>query len=681
MTPALRDSSSSDRFVILCVDDDPAVLESLTRDLESVCGGAMELETCSTAEEALEVARALEKEGADIPLAIVDHVLPGMSGADLLLALHDLPRFRPTRKIFLSGRDSFQDLNRSLTRGAVNAILIKPWTPDALRDAVCLLLTEYFLQNAPGQVDRLANLVDVSQLSTAFVAAQRNLAELGDQMRALPLGFRTNLDMSDEEIETAMIEGFDRALGHPERKHYAAGSILLEEDQPVDGIMIRLEGEIELTRRTEKGEVTLLSESAGRIIGLLALSQRQRAFYTCRSVTDVTVIPLSMEQLDRAIQAYPALGVHFLTMVIRSLANRNRHITELQLEVEGLYATLEGERDQLADALQQLKQAQMRLIQSERMATLGQLASGIAHELNNPIAAIKRAADFVRDDVLSFVNDLPDSDSIKTVLHSALESRPMSTRELREARNDLARALGDESLAQRLVSVGVLSYDEYELRFARLPRRECHRLLGVLERYHKLGAALRNIRSCAERMTALVKSLRSYARTDQGPAQDVDVHEGLEDTLLLFGHDLDGVTIERNYADLPRIECHPGEINQVWTNLVGNALHAMDHKGTLRIETDSPERGYVRVRICDNGPGIPKEHLEKVFDLHFTTKHGRVEFGLGMGLAICRQIVGNHGGTISIDSQPGNTCVTVILPVEYRGGAAEPLREQPHETP
>ena len=192
--------------------------------------------------------------------------------------------------------------------------------------------------------------------------------------------------------------------------------------------------------------------------------------------------------------------------------------------------------------------------------------------------------------------------------------------------------------------------------------------LNFVERYHELGTALRNLCTCSDRISGIVRSMKSYARSDQELVGDVDVHEGLEDTLRMLDHALHGIDVKRSYGEISRIECHVGEINQVWTNLISNARQAMGNTGTLRLVTDQPDGERVRVRIIDSGKGIAPDEIERIFDLHFTTRGGRVEFGLGMGLPICRQIVARHGGEITVESRPGESCFSVVLPVHYPRG-------------
>jgi signal transduction histidine kinase len=126
--------------------------------------------------------------------------------------------------------------------------------------------------------------------------------------------------------------------------------------------------------------------------------------------------------------------------------------------------------------------------------------------------------------------------------------------------------------------------------------------------------------------------------------------------------------ITRHYGQIPPIQGYAAQLNQVWTNIISNALEAMHNKGELTLQTEKQGNGTVAVRLIDSGPGIPEEHKHRVFDLNFTTKHAGAGFGLGMGLLICRQIVNRHGGSINIDSRPGRTVVEVILPIESRIG-------------
>ena len=655
--------AQTSRYVVLCVMGDADKREALVREVSGICQSPLVVEGLACAEASLARVRDLHSPDVRVPFVLVDQTLPDGRGVDLLTALHDRRETRATRKMLLTHDPSAQELLSVLEHGALHRTFSAPWSHDTLCEGIRSLLTSFFIHHAPEDMHHLRGLLDAEQFPRAFESAARARQALDLEIRTLKRSFLGTMDMSDEEVEQAMGAAIDEALGNPPRSTFPEGTVLVRQDDPVDTVSILVSGYVQLSRKANDHEVVLHTHSAGRIVGLLSLAQRQRAFFTCRAITDVTVLPLTFEQLDTALQANPWLSAYFVTTLIRSLSTRSKRTAQLKVEVEHLNRKLRAERDQLADALDNLEVAQMRLVESEKMATLGQLTAGIAHELNNPTAAIRRSVDFIAEDVMSLVMQLPDGDTIKDMMQSALESAPVSTREIRKLARELFAVVGDEVLTRRLVKIGITTPDAFKRRVGKVTGERRNRLICKMEQYHELGTSLRNVCTCADRISDIVASLKSYARSDQDRVDAVDVHKGLEDTLVMLGHDLRDMHVKRSYSELPPITCCAGELNQVWTNLITNALHAMDKGGTLRVETDAPDAGHVRVRVIDSGEGISAEALPRIFDLHFTTKDGRVEFGLGMGLPICRQIVARHGGTITAESRPGRTCFTVTLPL------------------
>ncbi len=470
-------------------------------------------------------------------------------------------------------------------------------------------------------------------------------------------------DVDDDKLESMMIAELDRALDGPPREEVPAGTILLWEGQVVDRIAVLLDGRVELTRSTDEGHVVVHGESTGRIIGLASLTRARKASFTVRAATNLTILPIALPQLDRALRADPELSQHFVNVLIRSLARRHRRAVELQVENTQLARSLAEERDQLRDALDRLEDAQAQVVQSARMATLGEMAAGLAHELNNPVAALTRAAAHIAEDATELVTDCTQSTWRQTVLERAMSAPARSTSEHRRRRRELADELGDRRLAERLVAAGVEDPADAErlLEEAGLTDRE--ELLAELERLRRLGDAVRNLRGAAERVSDLVSSLRSYARAGSDLQPGVDVREGLEDTLRLLNHRLGAVDVVRDYAEVPTITAQPGELSQVWTNIIANALDAMEDEGRLVIDVRA-EGNDIRVRVVDSGPGVDDVDLDRVFEPHFTTKDGRVAYGLGLGLSITRRIVERHGGTIVLQpaAEGSGTEVVVTLP-------------------
>jgi two-component system, NtrC family, sensor kinase len=240
-------------------------------------------------------------------------------------------------------------------------------------------------------------------------------------------------------------------------------------------------------------------------------------------------------------------------------------------------------------------------VNEAHLATLGMLVAGLAHEINTPLGALNSNHDVLRRALGK--------------LQEILEDEVVEPHELAEVRR-IVRAVD-----------GILHVND----------------LAV------------------ERMTGLVRSLRNFGRIDRADIDFADLHEGIDSTLAILAHELRTLTVQREYDELPRVECRPQQINQVFMNLIMNARQATPDGGTIAIRT-SAVAGAVEVRISDTGVGIPPEQVARIFDPGFTTRGGRI--GMGLGLAICRQIVDRHGGRLSVSSTPGaGAAFTLRLPL------------------
>ena len=655
-------------IVIFCVEDDRETLDSLVRDVDGFCRGLISIEKLDSAEDAMIRAEELAERDELVPLVLADHKLRGASGADLLITLHGHPHFLRTRKVLLSASTELDAINRALQVGALNGSMSKPWACESLHDMLRLQLTEYFIADAPERIADVSTLLDVTKLTHALAESEHERNLLDRRLMTVQRSFLSSTEEKNEEVEKAMIACIDRSLNKPPRMTLPAGSTLFREGDRLNGVWILLSGQVQLSRVVDHKETVFHSRTVGRVVGLLSLSLGGASHFDCRTQTEVTYIKLALHDLDRALRLDSMLSVHFVTVLLRSLARRNSRAIELQLEINALSRTIARERDHLAVALRDVKRAQMLLVEREKMATLGQLAAGVAHELNNPVAAIRRSSDFLVEDIQTLGEGHPDGATLIDILKRNLEGAPLSTREQRSYRKDLAGALGNDDLAKELVEIGILDTVTYKDHFDGLDHVAIRQRLKKLKHYHQLSSSIRNIRTCAERIQALVKSLRSYSRSDEEFASEIDLHESLQDTILLFEHDLRGIKVEKCYGDLPRIECNAGEIHQVWTNLISNAMQAMGGKGNLRITTDRTDADHVCTCITDNGPGIAPDDVERIFEVNYTTRQGRVDFGLGIGLPICRNIIQRHHGTLKVESRPGHTCFRVVLPVAQQKG-------------
>jgi signal transduction histidine kinase len=205
------------------------------------------------------------------------------------------------------------------------------------------------------------------------------------------------------------------------------------------------------------------------------------------------------------------------------------------------------------------------------------------------------------------------------------------------------------------------------------------RILDVLCSWFTINKLIRSVGLGAGRISEIVKALKSYAYLDQAPVQNVDVHQGLEDTILILGNKLkSGITIKREYApNLPIIQAYGSELNQVWTNLIDNAIDAMGEQGVITLRTRAQDK-WVVVAVEDNGEGIPEEIQSRVFDPFFTTKPPGVGTGLGLDISY-NIVVQKHKGNINLSSQPGKTVFEVWLPVNFENGSDSETRNAHRE--
>ncbi len=650
--------------IVFCASSDATTRDELERDLVELSEGAFTVQTAPTAGELESQMNSALEAGAMIPLVFVDEFLSDGRGLDTLNRLSRLGELHTARRVLLSeSAHEGQD--------AIDGVLGVPWSKPQLKSLVSKLVTEYFIEEAPQDVDEVTEVVDVDVLSKAFVEIEERAHLATERLARLQRSFLADRALSDDEVEAEMIAEIDRALDNPPRTTVPAGTRILSHGDPVDGIRIVVDGRVHLTLDVEERSLGFHARTAGRVIGLNAIALSENtAFFNVDAIEETTFIPLTLEQLDDALRHSPTLAIHFVTVALRAMGRRNQRSIELRVIVDNLARDLERERDELAETIDRLNRTQARLVESEKLATLGQLAAGVGHELNNPAAVVSRAADFLAEDIDALAAGTVGGDVFAKALRDAREQEPVSTRVQRQIRRELAADLDDNALARRLVKIGIETKDEYENLFAGADDRDD--LLDRLERFHRIGTSLRSVDAAAERIVRLTGSVRSYVRGGQEIVESFDVRDGIEETLLLLGHELGPVRVETRYEDVPAIAGFPGDLNQVWTNLITNAIHAMDETDAhLKIDVTSAEDGHVRVRITDSGHGIPPENLDRIFEPAFTTKAGRIEFGLGLGLQIVKDIVVRHNGSITVESEPGRTCFAVLLPTASTNG--EPI--------
>jgi len=427
----------------------------------------------------------------------------------------------------------------------------------------------------------------------------------------------------------------------------------------------------------------VLARRISRLLSLLAARTRRPAAGDRESRLDVRTGD-EMEELARSFDEM----IGQIRADQKAIEELNRDLEE---KVRARTEDLEWTNEALLKAYEDRQQAEAQMILSEKMASLGQFVAGIAHEINTPSSAINAAIVNVTEGLQALARRVPllasegPPPELQAPFHALVEKalsvdfgrKRSSTAEIRQRTRELEAALfahglpSPRELALAYSRLGL--HQELRHLAAAGPGRLAPSAIAFLESAGNLAIAVSDIRVSIEAITRMVKALRHYSHLDRAEMAEADIHDGLETTLTILRNQMRyGIVVERHYSRLPPVVCNINELNQVWTNLIHNAIQAMKGVGRLTIETAATEDG-VAVRITDTGPGIPDTIRGRIFDPFFTTKDQGE--GTGLGLGIAQQIVQRHRGRITVDSEPGRTCFEVrlpLMPVVATGPEAEP---------
>jgi len=436
-----------------------------------------------------------------------------------------------------------------------------------------------------------------------------------------------------------------------EDRRFAAGDVLFRKGDPPDWLVIFLEGEMHAYWDENVHDVIYIGRAgdpASEVTGMLPFSRMTDYLVTGRAATAVRLLQFPARLFPEMMQRMPVLAQRLVGI----MSDRVRETTTI---------------DQ----------------QEDKLMALGKLSAGLAHELNNPAAGATRAA----NDLIDALAELRAAD-LRLCSHNltleqeaairAFETTAIVYSATAQQLNSLDQSDREDLLATWLNEHGIadpwrLSANLVEagIDVAGLERiageLETSAIADVLARVNAQLAAAKlagEIKAATGRISELVGAIKEYSYMDKSAVQDVDVHKSLDNTLLILKYKLKkkNISLTREYDDsLPRIKAYGSELNQVWTNLIVNAVDAMAEAGTLKVRTKR-EPTDVLVEIRDNGPGIPAEIRSRIFEPFFTTKP--VGEGTGLGLDTVARIVRKHRGNVRFESKPGDTCFQVRLPLE-----------------
>ena len=432
-------------------------------------------------------------------------------------------------------------------------------------------------------------------------------------------------------------------IGNAEEMRLKAGDTYFRQGDPADAMFVVLEGQVQ-ARGEIGGETVVIAMKPGDVTGVLPFSRMKQFTVGARALTDARVLRFPSSLFPDLVQKMPELAQRLVGL----MSDRIRETTRLEQ-------------------------------QRDRLASLGKLSAGLAHELNNPASAAKRATSQLRD-MLKKIRDAShelgrrdltaaQKSEIEKLEASFVQSNevppdPLAVSDLEDHIDSLLRSHGQNDLWQMAADLARKNVqpEALESLFAILDSDTARAALVRIAASVEVATLLNEIESGTSRISDLIRAIKEYTFMDQTPIQNVDIVKSLETTLTILNHKLKrGIVVERDYQRVPLlVNSFGSELNQVWTNIIDNAIDAMGGTGELRVRTYR-EDNCVVVEIADNGPGISPETRSHIFEPFFTTKG--VGEGTGLGLDTVQRIVKKHRGNIQVSSKPGDTRFQVWLPL------------------
>ena len=453
-----------------------------------------------------------------------------------------------------------------------------------------------------------------------------------------------------------------------EIKTFTTNELIFKEGVFNKYLYILLEGTIELAKydRYDK-PVKVDWIRPGSMFGVLSFTMGRPALTSARSKANCKVLMIGLASFERIRREsrtfYDLIG----RLYMQNLIERYVHVVSIHMELDELNSKIEKERNTLKNTLIELEASQGRLVNQEKMAILGQLVAGFAHEVNNPASALLSALDFLSNGLPNQIEKIPSPKiPAQDAFRWGLEQEPVSTLKTRELTKQMEvdYPLIDRTWVRKITQLSLTAQNEIKKQYHKELKKGDVEPLNELMRLIELGVAFKGMKLSAKRIAELVQSMKNYARQGDSQVEECDVRNGLHDTMLILSNRLKKRSVILELDDVPSVNAVVGELNQVWTNIIINACDATTDGSKLKISCGELS-GLVWVRFEDDGPGVPEDIRSKIFEANFTTKNSSGHFGLGLGLAITHQIVKKNNGEIELErsSDLGGACFTVWMPV------------------
>lgn len=637
-------------YVLLYLDNDPISVELLRKEL-SPLSNLFDIYCVDSPEEAIQTLNYVEQQQQKVAMAIAASS-QSFNGADFLIHLEKSEHTKDSRKVLVSDVEDIENILSAVNEGRLDHCLTKPLKTNVLFDTAKKELTTFILGIKDENWLHYSSILDQPRILSAHIE---------NKLDSFRTGFIHNFhELSDsylaDQFIGTLLDFFSEKDDTNACRTYSPNHLLTVEGEPNQYLWFIVDGEVALYKADDANiQREVVRHSKGNIVGGMSFVTGERSFSTAIALTTTKVIKLDKDVFAQVMHSDSELLPLFTNLLLRHFNRRLQRSINTKLELQHTYESLET--------------AHQQLIEREKMAMLGQLVAGVAHELNNPVAAILRGADTLTSKIDELIHSpLPASHQElgASILNESLSSRPMSTSEIRQQAKIILPQIGDKQLAKKVVQLNLHHDLDEVIQLAKETKNLANTITG-LEKYHVAGSTLRSIQVCARRIADMVKSLKGYARQDDETMHLIDIHEGIEDTLVIFENKLKRHKVIKEYLPLEKIYCLSNALQQVWTNLVANAIDAFPENGVLKVNTEPTSKNgirYAKVTFEDNGDGIPQAQQDKIFELNYTTKK-EGNFGLGIGLSVCQQVLAQHNGWIEVESKQNEfTKMIVWLPVQ-----------------